>query len=849
MDRLERTFPQWTRVARHEFASISLQFLPHEVQKHLQEVMETSVCGPDGVSGHRHQDTNLAGNQLEAWIRLAGAPVAVARRYGKVKVLHEWQRAALGCAWNGEHLVCAAPTSGGKSLVAELLLLRQLVRKPKCKAMVVLPYVSIVQEKEKHLKHVLKPMRAKVQAHHGATGGSPLAAGERVAVCTGEKANAAINTLAEEGRLHELGIVFVDELHMLGEKGRGVALEAMLAKLKCMGTLQHVQVVGMSATIGGVEVLAEWLDAHLFLTNFRPVVLTEHVQRGGDIFRWDGKRLLMDRKIDGDGREFTCLNKLCEEVLRHGGQVLVFCGSRRHCEACAAKISKSGPMAASDVDACEALLQELETSMRTPASDALASAVRSGVAWHHAGLTTQERNCIESGYRSGVLKVIFATSTLAAGVNLPANRVILYRLFQAKAPILSKSQYCQMVGRAGRAGLCNHGDAYIVEDFASVENIHHFLGQPIEKIVSQMVVLGNRSKGSINSDGMSRLLLESISSSIAQQPGKLEKLVRSTFAFHQLPWKELEDIAGTALRSLKEADLVVGQVLQNGDGVWKCTKMGVAVSRSGLPYRQGIRLFKVLGNAGKCICLDRPAALLYHLLADDHPFQIHSWPEWGRAFSRLPESDVAMAEDLGILEADIFSLQAGYVSIESQKARVLEHSRFLAAYVLHLLLKEVQINVIEAAFGRPGIVAGGVSRGALQRFQQDSATLLAMAASMAGASGWWLLESHLSGMREQLAAGVRPELVDLMRIEGMTGDIARRLYEFGYHTVHDLVKAPVTKVESAALASLPRGIRVNGKRSLEVLGSTYKSRKLAETLLGHAREQIVEEVWSLQMNA
>uniref|UniRef100_A0A6U9QKR8 Uncharacterized protein n=1 Tax=Picocystis salinarum TaxID=88271 RepID=A0A6U9QKR8_9CHLO len=809
--------------------------------------MEASMRGEGGVEGHHRQDTSGMGNQLEAWIRLAGAPAAVARRYGKVKVLHEWQKSALQCAWNGEHLVCAAPTSGGKSLVAEVLLLRQLATKPRSKAMIVLPYVSIVQEKEKHLKYILKPMCAKVQAHHGASGGTPLVGGERVAVCTGEKANAAINSLSEEGRLQELSMIFVDEIHMLGENGRGIALEAMLTKLKCLGMLQHVQVVGMSATIGGVEVLAKWLDAALFLTNFRPVVLRQHVQRDGDIFRWDGKRLLLDRKIDSDGGGFACLNKLCEEALQQGGQVLVFCGSRRHCETCAAKIALSSNISPPDVGACQALLHELETSMRTPASDVLASAIQSGVAWHHAGLTTQERNCIEQGYRSGILKIIFATSTLAAGVNLPANRVILYCLFRAKAPVLSKSQYCQMVGRAGRTGLCKYGDAYIVEDFASVENVHQFLGRPMEKIASQMVIQENGSKENRNYNGISRLLLESISSKIAREPGRLEKLVRSTFVFHQLPWETLEDTASAALQDLKHAGLVAGQILPNGIGVWNCTRMGIAVSKSGLPYQEGIRLFKVLGSVGKCVHLDKPAVLLFHLLTDDHPFQIQSWPEWGRAFSRLPEEDVPLAADVGVSEADIFSCQAGYASAEAQRTRVLKHSRFLAAYVLHLLLKEVQINVIEASFSRPGIVAGGVSRGSLQRFQQDSATLLAMAASMAGAAGWWLLESHLSGLRERLAAGVRPELVDLMRIEGMTGDIARKLYESGYRNVHELVKAPLTKVESAALASLPRGVRVNGKRSLEVLGSTYKTRKLAESLLQHARELIVEEVWSLQM--
>lgn len=92
----------------------------------------------------------------------------------------------------------------------------------------------------------------------------------------------------------------------------------------------------------------------------------------------------------------------------------------------------------------------------TPASPPLQKQTVAGVAYHHAGLTHQERAVVEQGFSSGVLLVLTATSTLAAGVNLPARRVILRSLWQGVGDV-SRAQYLQMVGRAGRAGVLRCG--------------------------------------------------------------------------------------------------------------------------------------------------------------------------------------------------------------------------------------------------------------------------------------------------------------------------------------------------------------------------------------------------------
>lgn len=87
--------------------------------------------------------------------------------------------------------------------------------------------------------------------------------------------------------------------------------------------------------------------------------------------------------------------------------------------------------------------------------------ILAGIGYHHAGMTREERTCVEHGFREGSLSVIVATTTLAAGVNLPAERVILRGLKQGKSD-LDKGQYLQMIGRAGRVGHSLYGESYII---------------------------------------------------------------------------------------------------------------------------------------------------------------------------------------------------------------------------------------------------------------------------------------------------------------------------------------------------------------------------------------------------
>ena len=484
-----------------------------------------------------------------ASLRLAdlGLPDAVVDRFVSSGVrsgeVYPWQRAAIDEGADGSSLVYCAPTSGGKSLVASVLLARKLLARAASggagRALVILPFHSLVNEKVDDLGHLLAPMYKKrgsrdratpdpVRGFAGAEGtplARPLGPGqEAVAVTTIEKASIAVSRLAKEGRLHELCAVVVDELHMVGEEGRGGALEATLAKLRFAARkgafrrdsdhsdgnpgnpsatttnrrnlADDLQIIAMSATVShaSLERLAGWLDARLFVTNFRPVPLVEHVVAGGTVHarRRDATLAEADGNANGNdgarrhpmfdatrqvpasltidamnaarvGERDRVAARLVAESWRLGHSCLVFCPSRNKTRDLAGALARALGGSANDGDASvararETLLRKLAAAAEGRPDPDLVAAARVGVGFHHAHLRRREKEAIEEGFRRGAIRALTCTTTLAAGVNLPARRVVIIEGQHG----YSASSYRQMAGRAGRAGHADAGEAFVV---------------------------------------------------------------------------------------------------------------------------------------------------------------------------------------------------------------------------------------------------------------------------------------------------------------------------------------------------------------------------------------------------
>ena len=492
-----------------------------------------------------------------------------------IKAMFPWQAQCLSLPGVLERrcsLVYSAPTSAGKTLVAELLVVKCLFETRK-KALFILPFVSVTHEKETYFKQLLEPVGVKVGGFHGGrspSGGLPAV---DLALCTIEKANSIVNHLLEEGKLDSVGAIVVDELHMIGDTNRGYLLELLLTKVLywCRSVGKNpllekntektiskqdlcphsVQIIGMSATLPNLSMVAQWLGAQLFATNFRPVPLQEMVKIGQGLYEGDANNgsLQKVRDVAGEplGQEEEDIAALCWETVKEKHSVLIFCPTKKRCENLALLLAQQLPDyrrqdPAAPQTSTPDLIGVCEQLRRTQVGldPTLEATLPHGVAFHHAGLTFDEREIVEGAFRQGKVQVLVATSTLSSGVNLPARRVIIRSpIFHGQ--LLNVQVYKQMVGRAGRKGVDNLGESILLCKPTEKSKAVKLLTGSLCPIKSCLGQSGGRSGGDKAGKGnqgvpsaLKRALLEVVADGAATSYADLGAYTSSTLLLKEM---------------------------------------------------------------------------------------------------------------------------------------------------------------------------------------------------------------------------------------------------------------------------------------------------------------------------
>ncbi|MCS5537981.1 MAG: DEAD/DEAH box helicase [Candidatus Poseidoniaceae archaeon] len=389
-----------------------------------------------------------------------------------ISTLHPPQAEAMPAALHGRNLLLSIPTASGKSLVAFLAIARKLlVEEPGSRAIYIVPLKALASEKVDELRELGEAIGLVVGMAIGdANREMQKISDADIIVCTSEKLDSLCRSRPDV--ISGTSIVIADEIHLVNDRSRGPTMEVNLARLR----LHHpkAQIIALSATVGNPEKLALWLDAELVQSEWRPVAL-EHATLAEKwlevrhrISREQSDPLPPPRQLEGPKTHIAwcALN----DTISEQAQMLIFVSTRRSAEAEARKLSeRSAAALVGDPERMKrlaALADELQKENDSAISDRLAAAVRKGgIAFHHAGLTHAQRKAVEGAFRDGTLFCISATPTLAAGVNLPARRVLVRDLKRWDNGIttwISTMEVRQMMGRAGRPQYDPKGESWLV---------------------------------------------------------------------------------------------------------------------------------------------------------------------------------------------------------------------------------------------------------------------------------------------------------------------------------------------------------------------------------------------------
>ena len=661
--------------------------------------------------------------------------VEILKKQG-IEELYPPQADAIGPALLGENLVLAIPTASGKSLVAYLAILASVLRGGK--ALYIVPLRALAAEKYEALKD-FEPLGIKVGISIGDyDSADPTLEKLDVIVATSERADSLLRH--RTNWLQRLSVVVADEVHLINDADRGPTLEVTLAKLRQVNP--KAQVLALSATIKNSKELARWLEAEHITSEWRPVPLKQGVYFDGLVHFAD--QTIQEVKVREDD-----MSGLVTDVLASGGQALVFVNTRRSTEALAKSLARDVREALSEkeLDHLDKLADQLVRGQEEATSMAarLGKCIDGGVAFHHAGLTNDQRAMVEKEFKKGRVKCIVATPTLAQGVDTPARRVVIRDLNRfdvnlglSPIPVMEVKQMC---GRAGRPRYDPYGEAILfAKDEDDIDELiqDYFLSEP-EAIESK---LGSEPALRMH------ILANIATGHVATEEELFAFFNRTFFAFtgdvHTIRGKVLE-----VLEFLAKEDFITRH-----DGFLKATFFGKRTSDLYIDPLSAVKMRDALHQARD----DR----FFHL------WTICTTPDMPKLYLR--RGDYAWVEQK-IEEADLtFPVE--------------DYDFFLAEVKTASLLDDWSTERTEEEVTKKF----GVGPGDIRRMTDQAEWLLYSMAELGRIFNKKKVRA-LTRLTIQVQYGVKEELLELISLRGVGRVRGRALFQRGFKTLKDLQKA------------------------------------------------------------
>ncbi|KAG7109498.1 DNA polymerase theta like protein [Verticillium longisporum] len=790
-----------------------------------------------------------------------GLPRPLIHNFVKLGIhsIYPWQKACLlgpGLLSGEKNLVYSAPTGGGKSLVADVLMLKRVLEDKDAKAILVLPYVALVQEKVRWLRNIVDGL-AKVNDPPpvddakrlwrrradentirvvGFFGGGKVQstwADFDIGVCTIEKANAMINTAIDDCSIKHLRIVVLDELHMIDDDHRGYLMELIATKL--ISLPQSMQVVGMSATLSNIRLLSTWLDGHSYETKYQPVPVEEHLVYESHVYPAATTSELLKtanqlknvsqptqseamaiRRIEPSvHRELkdTVVNSvvaLAAETARAGYGALVFAGSRGACETDAKLIARVLPqqeeVESTVFDKRVGLLAELR-SLSTGLDAALEETIPSGVAFHHVGFHY-------------IAPRSSTDLALAAGINLPARRVILHNARMGR-DFVGPSMLRQMRGRAGRKGKDEVGETYLCCRKDDLEQVVDLMHSEMPQLMSGL----NSDKQRIQ-----RALLEVIAIRLATSRDSINDYAAKTLLACTGDLALVRKCVQSSLDNLLSLNFVKVDGL---DG-FRPTQLGKAIVASALDPDDGTFIHKELQRALKAFVMDGEMHILYMFTpVQDYGTNIN-WQVFRNEMEALDDSGHRVLGFLGLKRAVINRLAQGGVlkgSTSEEQDVIRVHRRFYMALQLRDLCNEMPIHVVARKYD--------VHRGAVRTLSQTCTGFAAGMIKFCEQMGWGIMSAALDHFSDRLRAGARADLLALAKITFIKSRTARIFWESGYRSIAAVANADPRELVPILLQAQPSKVRIKAQDS-----SQYEEKMMAKA---QVISNSANRLWQIEM--
>lgn len=667
----------------------------------------------------------------------------------------------------GKNLVISSPTGSGKTLAAEIAMVNHFEKKQK--TLYIVPLKSLASEKYKSFKEDYSNYGLKVGVSISDFDSQDYKLKDYdIIISTAEKVDSLIRHGAEF--IRNVSCVIIDEIHLIDDYSRGPTLEVLITIIKNL--LPKAQLIALSATISNDFEISKWLNAQLVKSDYRAVKLYEGVYLNGLIEFNNNKNLEIASSSFAE-------KDIAIDTLNIKKQLIFFLGSRRNAQSLANRLSiyATKLLNAEEKGELDILADKVLYSLEQPTEQCnlLSECVRKGVAFHHAGLIQKQKDLIEKGFKERLIKIICATPTLAAGINLPAFRVVV-RDLKRFSP-LQGSYYIpvlevkQMFGRAGRPGMEDYGEAITIakSEDEKKDIFDEYIYGDVENVYSKLS----------SEPHLRTHVLSLVSNNFCHSTSELKDFFKGTFFAVQ--YKNLDEI-NLLIGKITDELIFYGFIDKDKDLIVS-TPLGKRVSEL---YLDPLVAYNIINGIIKSKNIEINSFNMLQCLC------------YSQGLKLLNIKNLDVMDLLNIIKKT-------YLLIDEPSSFDLEYDDFLKSIKTAMLFESWISEINEQQI----IDEYKIYPGDLRNMLSSIDWLIYSMAELSKIMDEKKILGFLKRMRIRISYGIKDELFELVSIKGIGRVRARKLFSNNIKSVGDILKTDYEKLSVIIGPGIAKKIKNN----------------------------------------